>query len=147
MMLAQAPRHFHAGGLLPGTGMPHDRQSRLAARRAFVALKQAFVDTVAALPGPRGIWLRRQVRSTEEPIDLWLLRAMVFTELDASDARDGSIDGARRQRLRQSLATVFPDTLPPSGYDNDWPTAQRPRPSSSTLSQALCMVGVSQAPG
>jgi hypothetical protein len=33
------------------------------------------VQAVAPLPGLREDWLRRQVRRTEERIDMWLLRA------------------------------------------------------------------------
>ena len=42
---------------LPGAGLPQDRLARLAARRAFVELKQDFMVATAGLPGMRGEWL------------------------------------------------------------------------------------------
>lgn len=107
-----APRQFHSSGLLPGAGLPHDRASRLAARRAFVELKQVFIDAVAALPGEHAGWLHAQVRASEDPSELWLLRAPVMRALSERD------EAARqwRQRLRRSLATLFPDTEPVTGF-------------------------------
>lgn len=111
-MLPAAPRHFMPSLALPGAGLPHDRMARLAARRAFVELKQSFALAVADLPGHDGNWLRRQVRSAEEPTDLWLLRAPVFAALagHAVDRRQ------RRQTLRRSLETLFPDSELTTGF-------------------------------
>jgi hypothetical protein len=67
-MLATAPRQYS-----PGCGMPGDRGARLAARRAFVALKLDFMTALADVPDTG--WLQIQVRHAEEPVDLWLLRA------------------------------------------------------------------------
>lgn len=130
MMQAPAPRHFVPRTMSADGGMPHDRVSRLAARRAFVELKQSFVDAVAGLDGARSDWLRHQVRCTEEPIDLWLLRAMVFDELDEADEADeGAV--SHRQRLRRCLASIFPDSEPAIGFAPLQPAApavlQRPR--------------------
>ena len=94
---------------------PHDRSARLAARRSFVGLKQSFMQAVARLDGPEGDWLRRQVRSAEDPIDLWLLRASVFAALRQSNEPDGR---AWRDTLRRGLDSLFPDTNagPASGF-------------------------------
>lgn len=107
-----APRHFtmHAG--LPGAGMPHDRLARIAARRAFVGLKQDFMHAVAALDDERGRWLRNQVRKAEEPEDLLLLRGHVFASLSGQDATRTE----RRRLLRRSLDSQFPDSAPRSGF-------------------------------
>jgi hypothetical protein len=107
-----APRHFVASPALPGAGLPHDRMARLAARQAFVVLKHCFSEAVAALPDARGDWLRQQVRSAEEPIDLWLLRAPVFASLAGPDA----VRRARRQQLRRGLDSLFLDSGPPSCF-------------------------------
>lgn len=105
-----APRHFSPGALPQAFGMPGDRSARLAARRAFVALKLSFLE---ALQGEAGTaWLQAQVRSAEEPVDLWLLRAPVFAALAGSDATHRG----RRQLLRRSLDSVFPDLEPASGF-------------------------------
>lgn len=104
------PRHFSPGARLPGAGLPGDRSARLAARRAFVDLKQTFLT---ALDGASGVdWLNTQVRAAEEPVDLWLLRAPVFAALAGADA-------AHRQRrlvLHRGLDSMFPDLDPPSGF-------------------------------
>jgi len=105
------PRHFVADAL-PGIGLPHDRASRLAARQAFVELKSSFVDAVAPLPGLRGDWLRRQVRRTEEPIDLWLLRAAVYAEL----GEQPEVAVRWQASLRRGLDTLFRDSGLPGGY-------------------------------
>ncbi len=111
-MLPTAPRHFMPSPALPGAGLPHDRLARLAARRAFVVLKTSFHDAVDDMPGSSGDWLRHQVRSAEEPTDLWLLRAPVFAALAGNtlDKRQ------RRHALRRSLETLFPDSEPPSVF-------------------------------
>jgi hypothetical protein len=96
----------------PGLGLPNDRACRLAARQAFVELKSAFVDAVAPLPGRHGEWLRRQVRRTEEPIDLWLLRAAVYAELGAQPAAAGH----GQDSLRRGLDTLFHDSGLSAGH-------------------------------
>ena len=102
------PRHFSPGAGLPGAGLPGDRGARLAARRAFVELKLTFL---AALDGAANVeWLSAQVRAAEEPVDLWLLRAPVFAVLCGVDA----VCRSRRQMLRRSLDSVFPDLDSPA---------------------------------
>lgn len=106
---AAPPRHYMnappPAPMLPGIGLPHDRHARIAARRAFVDLKQQFMASIQTLDGMRGDWLRWQVRHANEPIDLWLLRGAVYAALDLHD------DYARRARidLHRALDSVFPD--------------------------------------
>lgn len=107
-----APRQFHTSGLLPGAGLPHDRASRLAARRAFVELKQVFIAAVDSIGGDSGDWLRALVRAAEDPSELWLLRAPVMRALSERDEATRQW----RRRLRRSLATLFPDTEPVTGF-------------------------------
>ena len=104
-MLAAAPRQYS-----PGCGMPGDRGARLAARRAFVALKLDFMTALADVPDTG--WLQIQVRHAEEPVDLWLLRAPVFAALCGADPDYRQ----RRQRLRRGLDSVFPDLEQGSGF-------------------------------
>lgn len=120
------PRHYTAEpasrGLLGCSVMPQQRLARLAARRAFVELKQRFIDAVAEVEGSRGQWLRRQVRQTEAPLDLWLLRGAVF------DALRGSAEARFRTRLdlHQALDSVLPDCTSPAPLDMSAPAAWRP---------------------
>ena len=80
-----APRRFDTDTGLPGAGLPHDRLSRIAARRAFVDLKHNFMHAVAQVDDERGRWLREQVRRAHEPEDLLLLRGHVFACLAGPD--------------------------------------------------------------
>jgi hypothetical protein len=107
-----APRQFHTSGWLPGAGLPHDRASRLAARRAFVELKQVFIAAIDSVGGDDGQWLREQIRAAEDPSELWLLRAPVMRVLSLRDEATRQW----RQRLRRSLATLFPDTETVTGF-------------------------------
>jgi hypothetical protein len=106
-MHAQAPRPE-----FPGAGLPGDRDARLAARRAFVDLKQTYLLALAELPEGDAGWLRAHVRQAEEPADLWLLRAPVFAALAGADPERRR----RRQMLRRGLDSVFHDSEPPSAF-------------------------------
>ena len=87
-------------------GMPGDRQVRIAARRAFVALKQSFLYVMHGLVGQAELQLR--VQRAEEPHELWALRAPVFAALAGGDRQHRS----RRQLLNRSLETMFPSAAP-----------------------------------
>lgn len=115
-MMQSPPRHFVPQSVLPGAGEPHDRLARLAARRAFVELKADFLQAVATLPGHRGEWVREQVRRTEQPIDLYMLRGVVFAELGGQGGRARPEACSWRQTLRRGLDSMFPDSSPPSGF-------------------------------
>jgi hypothetical protein len=106
-MACAEPRHF-TPAFLHGAGLPGDRSARLAARQTFVSLKLSFIQALEGLPATE--WLRSQVRSAEEPVDLWLLRAPVFDALDGADPERR----ARRQRLRRGLDSVFTDLDEPT---------------------------------
>ncbi len=107
-----APRHYVASPGLPGAGLPSDRLARLAARRAFVGLKQDFLRAIDAFDDERGRWLREQVRRAEQPEDLLLLRGHVFACLAGADERRST----QRRALRRSLDSLFPDSAPRSGF-------------------------------
>ena len=104
-MSTVAPRHFIANPALGEGGLPQDRLARLAARRAFVELKNSFIAAVATLDDRRGEWLKQQIRGAEEPGDLWLLRAPVMTALSSHNE-----DTQRwRRELRRGLEALFPE--------------------------------------
>jgi hypothetical protein len=106
---ARPPRQFIRAPAVTlvraGTVLPQQRLARIAARRSFVDMKRRFIDAVAGVGGSRGEWLRRQVRQTEETVDLWLLRGAIYSAL-------GSDETHRRLRLdlHQALDSVFPDS-------------------------------------
>ncbi len=105
-----APRHFlrapRATPWAPEIGMPQDRLARVAARRAFVEMKQCFIEAVSEVEGSRGDWLRHQVRQTQEPVDLWLLRGAVFAAIRGLDEDSHRV----RLDLHRALDSVFPDS-------------------------------------
>jgi hypothetical protein len=107
-----APRHFTQGADLPGAGLPGDREARIAARRAFVDLKQTYLAALSEVPDTEADWLRNQVRAAEQPVDLWLLRAPVFAALSGADPERRK----RRQMLRRGLDSMFMDSEPPSAF-------------------------------
>jgi hypothetical protein len=109
-MQTAAPRHFTPDAGLPGAGLPGDRAVRQAAQAAFVDLKLAFLVALESVAGQEAAWLRAQVRSAEEPVDLWLLRAAVFAAIAGPERRP------RRQSLRRALDSLFPDTQPASAF-------------------------------
>ena len=104
------PRHHLPRSALSGVGTPEDRQARIAARRAFVNLKQTYLLAIDALPGPRAEWLRFQIRHAAEPADLWLLRAAVFEALPRQTYR------TERDTLQRGIASVFPTSHANSGF-------------------------------
>lgn len=105
-----APRHFTRAPAVALVRspmlMPQQRQQRIAARRSFVSMKRLFLEAVAGVEGQRGDWLRRQVRQTEAPVDLWLLRGAVYSALGG----DASRRCQQRLDLHQALDSVFPDS-------------------------------------
>lgn len=108
--MTPGPRHHLPRSVLAGVGMPDDRQARIAARRAFVNLKQTYLLVIEAVPGPRAEWLRFQIRHAAEPADLWLLRAAVFDALPRQDY------GSERETLQRGIETVFPSSHAHSGF-------------------------------
>ncbi len=103
-----APRDFNPAA----SGLPSDQRATLAARRAFVVMKIAFAEAVCDLPGRHGLWLQEQVRQAEEPEDLFLLRGPVFNSLHGESV----VARLVRQRLRNAINTVFPDSCPSTGF-------------------------------
>jgi hypothetical protein len=96
-----------ASGAVPH-GMPGDRLARMAARRAFVALKLSFLYALEDLVGHSE--LQAQVRQAEEPEALWALRAPMFAALAGGDTATRK----RRQLLNRSLESMFPSPTLPS---------------------------------
>jgi hypothetical protein len=109
MHVAPPPRQYLGSGgiasVLPGPGLPMARQARIAARRAFVDTKRCFIDAATPIPGARGDWLRHQIRQSNDPLDLWLLRGAVYDALSGEE----SSRGEARRRLQRTLDRSFPD--------------------------------------
>ncbi len=105
---AELDSGFVDDSLFPdGSGLPHDRAARIAARRAFVDMKQLFMSAVENLEHRKAAWLRAQVRGAEDPIDLWLLRGPLLATLREDDVATRTM----RARLYKSLDSTFPEAL------------------------------------
>lgn len=82
-----------------------DRQAaRIAARRRFVHLKRCFMAAIERIDDRRAQWLKRQVRLSNEAVDLWLLRSDVF---DALSPRGPAAAGTLRAELQRALEAVM----------------------------------------
>jgi hypothetical protein len=102
-----APRDY-----TPAAATPADRLAALSARRAFVALKLTFLEAAAALQGEQMQWLREQVRAAEDPVDLWLLRAALFSGLAGADPDRKRL----RRRLRRAIEGMYGEPQPTTAF-------------------------------
>jgi hypothetical protein len=100
--LLPAPRHHLPRAALSGAGLPGDRLARLAARRAFLGLRQTYLQALDGAGAAGCEWLRRQVCSASEPGDLWLLRGAVFAALPQDDHR------RERAAVQLGIEALFP---------------------------------------
>jgi hypothetical protein len=102
------PRDYTAAA----RGIAAERLATMTARRTFVALKLTYLDATAVLHGAESQWLREQVRLAEEPVDLWLLRAPLFSGLAGTDPERRRL----RQRVRRALQAVFGEPQPTTAF-------------------------------
>lgn len=87
-----------------GHGLPEDRLARMAARRAFVDMKQVFMRAAADVEGTVGDMLRQRVRNANEPVELWRLRAVLLASLPRTHERTLT----HRIELHRQLDSLFP---------------------------------------
>jgi hypothetical protein len=85
------------------TGLPQDRAARIAARRAFVEMKQLFLRAADDLPGHKGAWLGRRIRAAADADDLLQLRALLVAALREDEERAHAL----RAELYRSLDRAF----------------------------------------
>ena len=86
-------------------GLPDERLARVAARRAFVEMKHAFMRAAADIDGTVGEMLQRKVRCATEAVDLWRLRAVLLASLASAHERTP----LHRWELHRQLDSVFPE--------------------------------------
>lgn len=97
-------------------GRPDERRGRVAARRAFVALKLCFMRAAAEVTGETGLHLQQLVRQANEPIELWLIRSAVLAAL----MDDGEQLAEHRNAMREALAHAFPGVEPQGETLSRW---------------------------
>jgi hypothetical protein len=87
-----------------GFGLPGDRLALMAARRAFVEMKQVFMRAAADVDGSVGEMLKQRVRSANQPVELWRIRAVLLASLPAGHERAL----IHRIELHRQLDSLFP---------------------------------------
>jgi len=97
------------------SGLPQDRAARIAARRAFVEMKQLFQRAAGNLSGHKGMWLGRRIRAAADADDLALLRGPLVDALREEEARAQ----AQRAELYLSLDRAFEDGGRPASPELD----------------------------
>lgn len=97
---------------LQSFGMPNDRLARIAARRAFVELKQVFMQAAADIDGAVGEMLQRKIRSATEAAELWRMRIAILDSLHAEHPNTAS----HRLALRRTLDNMFPEAQPGTSF-------------------------------
>ncbi len=93
-------------------GTPQERLARVAARRAFVEMKQVFMLATANLAGANAALLCHRVRQAADVTELWRLRESVLAALPT--------DTERGQRYRRELHEQLDAAFPQSGHDTSF---------------------------
>jgi hypothetical protein len=89
---------------VPSTfGPTHERLARIAARRAFVQMKQAYLSAAADVTGSTAELLWHKVRIASEPWELWSLRALILASLRGDHDRTA----AHRMNLQREFDSIF----------------------------------------
>ena len=84
-------------------GLPQERLARIAARRAFVEMKQSYMGAVSDIAGAAADLLQYKVRKASEPWELWSLRAVILASLTADHERTLS----HRLKLEREFDSIF----------------------------------------
>jgi len=101
---------FNRAAALHGHGMPEARRARMAARRAFVEMKQCFMRAAAEVDGDEGRTLQFKVRQAIEVTELWRLRGALFKALPRHTAPGELQREALRRHLHSAVKDVRNDT-------------------------------------
>jgi hypothetical protein len=93
----------HSEPAAPVFGMPQERLARIAARRAFVEMKQAYMKAASDIEGAAAQHLQHSVRSAHEPWELWSLRALILASLASGHSRTPR----HRMNLEREFDSIF----------------------------------------
>jgi hypothetical protein len=80
-------------------GLPQDRAARIAARRAFVEMKQLFLRATEDLSEHKGAFLGRRIRAAADVDDLVQLRGLLVDALREDEARARALRADLYRRL------------------------------------------------
>jgi hypothetical protein len=81
-----------------------ERLTRLAARRAFVEMKQVFIRAASDVDGLVGELLQQRVRAANDPMALWRLRTVLMAALPSHHERTP----LHRLELHRQLDSIVP---------------------------------------
>ena len=84
-------------------GPPQERLARVAARRAFVEMKQSYMDAVSDIDSGAAELLRHKVRKASESWELWSLRAVILASLRVDHERTLG----HRMKLERDFDIIF----------------------------------------
>jgi hypothetical protein len=84
-------------------GLPHERLAHIAARRAFVEMKQSYMSAASDIASATGGLLQHKVRKASEPWELWSLRAVILASLTADHERTVG----HRMKLEREFDSIF----------------------------------------
>jgi len=68
-------------------GLQQERLARIAARRAFVQMKQAYMNAASDIANATGDMLQHRIRKASEPWELWSVRAVLLASLKPDHQR------------------------------------------------------------
>lgn len=94
----------------PAPVMPGGRLARIAARRRFVEMKQAFIQAASLAEGPRAGALRQQVRRADEPLELLALQCDLLHAMPEDDDEAAT----SRMELERHIDLLFPEPDAPT---------------------------------
>ena len=103
MIAPQTERAIAPMQAVPAGGLPQERVARIAARRAFVEMKQAYMDATSDIAGATAALLQHKVRRASEPWELWSLRAVILASLPADHERTVG----HRTKLAREFDSLF----------------------------------------
>jgi hypothetical protein len=95
------------------SGTPQDRLARVAARRAFVEMKQCFMAAAGDLIGGDADLTRHRLRQAADVFDLWRLHEPLMAALPATASGD-----AQRRDVREQIDTAFPRNHHPFSFSS-----------------------------
>lgn len=84
-------------------GLLQERLARIAARRAFVEMKQSYMSAASDIASATAALLQHKVRRASEPWELWSLRAVILASLPADHERTVR----HRMKLEREFDSIF----------------------------------------
>lgn len=88
----------------PARDLARQREVQIAARRAFVDMKLAFIKVASVLAGSPGARLQLRVRQAQDPADLLVLQHDLESALPEADAGTERLRADLTQQLERFFA-------------------------------------------